>query len=101
MKINMIFSIAIKKLKQDFRRNLIIVIPIIVITILLLILNMIQYSIDAHIDSIRNNIELRTISGISYSDSNYEEVIDKLENIEHILMIADLYESNIFARQVL
>ena len=99
MKINKIFSISIQKLKQDFKRNLIIIIPIIVITILLLILNMIQFSIDTYIDSIRNNIELRSISGISYNESNYQEVIEKLEKIEHISIIVDLYERRVFAIQ--
>lgn len=99
MKINKIFSISIQKLKQDFKRNLIIIIPIIVITILLLILNMIQFSIDTYIDSIRNNIELRSISGIPYNESNYQEVIEKLEKIEHISIIVDLYERRVFAIQ--
>ena len=45
MKINKIFKISIHRVKQNKKRNLIIAIPIILITILLLTINIIQYSI--------------------------------------------------------
>ena len=99
MKTSKIFSLSMQKLKRNFNRNVIIIIPIIVITIEILIINMIQFSMETYIDSIKNSIELRSISGISYNEENYQEIQDKLRKIGHISMITDVYETGVFALQ--
>lgn len=96
MKINKIFKISIHRVKQNKKRNLIIAIPIILITILLLTINIIQYSMENYIKSLENNLTMRTISSIRYSVFEYEEIIEKIENIEHVDMVIGAYEENIY-----
>lgn len=96
MKINKIFKISIHRVKQNKKRNLIIAIPIILITILLLTINIIQYSMENYIKSLENNLTMRTISSIRYSVFEYEEIIEKIENIEHVDMVIGEYEENIY-----
>lgn len=96
MKINKIFKISIHRVKQNKKRNLIIAIPIILSTILLLTINIIQYSMENYIKSLENNLTMRTISSIRYSVFEYEEIIEKIENIEHVDMVIEEYEENIY-----
>ena len=96
MKINKIFKISIHRVKQNKKRNLIIAIPIILITILLLTINIIQYSMENYIKSLENNLTMRTISSIRYSVFEYEEIIEKIENIDHVDMVIGAYEENIY-----
>lgn len=96
MKINKIFKISIHRVKQNKKRNLIIAIPIILITILLLTINIIQYSMENYIKSLENNLTMRTISSIRYSVFEYEEIIEKIENIDHVDMVIGEYEENIY-----
>lgn len=96
MKINKIFKISIHRVKQNKKRNLIIAIPIILITILLLTINIIQYSMENYIKSLENNLTMRTISSIRYSVFEYEEKVEKIENIEHVDMVIGEYEENIY-----
>ena len=96
MKINKIFKISIHRVKQNKKRNLIIAIPIILSTILLLTINIIQYSMENYIKSLENNLTMRTISSIRYSVFEYEEKVEKIENIEHVDMVIGEYEENIY-----
>lgn len=96
MKINKIFKLSLHRVKQNKKRNLIIAIPIILITILLLTINIIQYSMENYIKSLENNLTMRTISSIRYSVFEYEEIIEKMENIEHVDMVIGEYEENIY-----
>ena len=96
MKINKIFKISIHRVKQNKKRNLIIAIPIILSTILLLTINIIQYSMENYIKSLENNLTMKTISSIRYSVFEYEEIIEKIENIEHVDMVIGEYEENIY-----
>ena len=96
MKINKIFKLSLHRVKQNKKRNLIIAIPIILITILLLTINIIQYSMENYIKSLENNLTMRTISSIRYSVFEYEEIIEKIENIDHVDMVIGAYEENIY-----
>ena len=96
MKINKIFKLSLHRVKQNKKRNLIIAIPVILITILLLTINIIQYSMENYIKSLENNLTMRTISSIRYSVFEYEEIIEKMENIEHVDMVIGEYEENIY-----
>ncbi len=97
MKINKIIILSFKRIKRNRKRNSLIILPIIFMMLFLLFVNMIQYSIQEYVKQIKNNIDLRTIDGIRYSDIDYEEKIQKLQHIEHIDGIIDMLERKIYA----
>lgn len=99
MKFNKIMQISIHRAIRNKKRNLIVTIPIIFIMTFLLIINIIQYSMKEYIKQIEDNIELRTIDGINYTEAQYDQIIEKLQNIEHIEMIVDMQERQIYADQ--
>ncbi len=99
MKIKKIVKISLQRLRQNKKRNMIIVVPIILIVIILLMLNMIQYSVKEYIIGIADRLDLRETSQISYSPSNYENILEKIKDIEHVQMVKDEYGKFIIAGQ--
>lgn len=97
MKINNIVKIAVKRVKQNRKRNTMLVLPLVIILVLLHCANMVQYSMQKYIESIEENIELRTIGGINYNSSKYNEILEKITQIEHIQMVTSELERHIFA----
>ena len=97
MKFKKILEIALHRAIRNRNRNLIIGIPIMITMIILLVINMIQYSTKQYINSIKENIEMRTIDGIKYTETQYNEILSKLENIEHVEMVVDMYERQVYA----
>lgn len=96
MKINLVLKLALQNLLKNKKRNSIILLPLIIITILILFAITIQYSMQQYIKSIEDNIEMREL-GITYTPNTYEEIMEKLSKIEHIAMIVDQYESYVSA----
>lgn len=99
MKFNRIIEISLHRVLRNRKTNLIIGVPIILIVVLLLIVNTIQYSTKQYIGNIEENIKLRTIDGITYTESQYKQIIEELQEIEHIEMIIDMYERQIYAEE--
>lgn len=99
MKFDRIMEISINRVFRNRRRNLIIGMPIVMIMILLLVVNSIQYSTEKYIKKIENNIDLRTIDGINYTELNKEKVMAKLQEIKHVEMVIDMYERHIYAEE--
>lgn len=97
MKFNRILEISLHRVLRNKKINLIIVVPVILIVVSMLIVNTIQYSTKQYIGKIKENIKLRTIDGIIYTESQYNQIIEKLQKIEHIEMIIDMYERQIYA----
>lgn len=97
MKFNKILDISIKRIKQNRKRNLILIIPLCFLLIILFTIDMVIYSIAYQIENIQNSIELRTINGISYNQQNYNQILENLQSINHIQMIADQYEQEVIA----
>lgn len=99
MKFKRIIEISIYRVFRNVKRNLMLSIPVLLIMTLLLIANILQYSMKIYTEKIENNIELRTIDGINYTDFTNEQVISKLKEIPHIDMVVDMYERQIYADQ--
>ncbi len=97
MTFNKILDISIKRIKQNRKRNLILIVPLCFLLIILFSINMIIYSVSSQIENIQNSIELRTINGISYNQQNYNQILENLQSIDHIQMIADQYEQKVIA----
>lgn len=92
-----IIKLAVQRAIKNRKRNVIVLIPLIIMTILILFSITIQYSMQAYASSIEFNINMRTISSINYMPDEYEEIIEKLSSIDHIDMIVEQYESRIVA----
>lgn len=99
MKLNKIIQISFKRFCRNKKRNMIIIVPLTIMIIILTSINMIQYSIKNYIKNLEQNIEMRTIEGITYVPEEYANVIEQLHNIEHIDMIASEIESWIYAEK--
>lgn len=97
MNFKRVIEISIHRVFRNRKRNLIIGIPVIIVMILLLIVNSIQYSTKKYIEKISNNIELRSIDGICYTELNAEQIMKQLQEIPHIDMVIDMYERQIYA----
>ena len=96
MNLKKIVKLAVQRAIKS-RKNLIILIPLIIMTILILFSTTIHNSMNLYTNDIRFKTDMRTIYGISYMSSEYEEIIKKISNIDHIDMVIDQYESKIFA----
>lgn len=96
MNLKKIVKLAVQRAIKN-RKNLIILIPLIIMTILILFSTTIHNSMNLYTNDIRFKTDMRTIYGISYMSSEYEEIIKKISNIDHIDMVIDQYESKIFA----
>lgn len=97
MKINDILKLSIKSLKHNRKKNSILFIPLIVMLVILFLVNVIQYSTNNYINKIGKSLELRTISGIEYVPSKYEETKNEIEKIEHVEWIYNQEEERIFS----
>lgn len=97
MKLNKIVQITLKRFWNNKKRNMIIILPLTIMIVILTLINMVQYSIENYIKSLEENIEMRTIEGIAYIPEEYENILEKLQNIEHIDMVVKETESWIYA----
>lgn len=96
MEISVVLKLALQRVLKHRKRNSIVMIPLIIMTILTLFEITIQCSIQEYVKCIEDNIEMREL-WITYTPDTYNEIIEKLSKIEHIDMIVDQYESFISA----
>ena len=96
MNFRIIIKLAIQRVIKN-RKNIIMIVPLIIMTILILFSITIQNSMKIYTNDIGFKVDMRTIYGINYVPSEYEKIIQKISNIEHIDMVIDQYESRIAA----
>lgn len=99
MKVKTLFKLALQRLKYNKKRNFIIIIVMMLIAIIILFLGMIQYSITKYVESMENNMELRTLGDYLYIPSKYQEIKNTINNIENVEMVVDEFERTIHAGQ--
>lgn len=99
MKVKTLFKLAVQRLKYNRKRNFIITILMMLIAIIILFLGMIQYSITKYVESMENNMELRTLGDYLYIPSKYQEIKNTINNIENVEMVVDEFERTIHAGQ--
>ena len=99
MKVKTLFKLALQRLKYNKKRNFIIIIVMMLIAIIILFLGMIQYSISKYVESMENNMELRTLGDYLYIPSKYQEIKNTINNIENVEMVVDEFERTIHAGQ--
>lgn len=100
MKSSKIIEISLHRIKQNRKRNLIVMLPVSTILIIMLVVNMIGYSMEQYIDNIKNNIDLRTIGGLMYKPDMYEETVKKIMEITNVEMVIGQDEERVMAKEI-
>lgn len=100
MKSSKIIKISLHRIKQNRKRNLIVILPVSTMLIIMLIVNMIEYSMEQYIDNIKNNLDLRTIGGLMYKPDMYEETVEKIIQIANVEMVIGQDEERVVAKEI-
>ena len=97
MKINIFFILLSKRLKSNLKKNIVLLIPMILVLLCILCSNLITYSTSQYINSFEKNINLRTISVISYDENDYQNIKKQIQQLDSIEMIVSEYEKRVIA----
>lgn len=88
------------RFKQNRKRNMIVILPLTIMLIMMFVVNMIEYSMQEYINNIQDNIDLRSIKGLAYNPTTYEETVKKICSIEHVEMVVGQDEDRVIANEI-
>ena len=72
-------------------------VPVTLMLFFCFMINMILFSLNNYIEIIKDSIAMRTIENVSYIESQYSEIKEKILENEHVISVLNHYEKKVYA----
>lgn len=90
-------EIAFKRFCRNKKKNYILMVPVTLMLFFCFMINMILFSLNNYIEIIKDSIAMRTIENVSYIESQYSEIKEKILENEHVISVLNHYEKKVYA----